>query len=167
MVIKLQCLYSHIADCSFHTVTVTVCVCNRIGHTDDDARQVWCLVVSCCWNLNMRLAISMTVRILPLIAGCKQRPCGLNLIYSDWCIFPSSVVIILLASWDVHKLFISFTYRLIRVFSTLSGCKSSSSSSSSSSVWCQQCWLIRAVGRQCVIHSYSWHMYYSPLNTNN
>lgn len=37
----------------------------------------------------------------------------------------------------------------------------------SSSVWCQQCWLIKAVGRQCVIHSYSWHVYYSPLNTNN
>lgn len=47
----------------------------------------------------------------------------------------------------------------------LSGCKSSSSSSSS--VWCQQCWLIKAVGRQCVIHSYSWHMYYSRLNTYN
>lgn len=45
----------------------------------------------------------------------------------------------------------------------LSGCKSSSSSS----IWCQQCWLIKAVGRQCVIHSYSWHMYYSRLNTYN
>lgn len=51
----------------------------------------------------------------------------------------------------------------------LPGCKRCSSSSSNSPVWCQHCWLIKAVrqSRQCVIHSYSWHMYYSPLNANN
>lgn len=62
--------------------------------------------------------------------------------------YPSRVV----SSTNTLKPCGTFTFSLISAFS-VSG--SGSRSSSTSSAWCQQSQLIKAVGAQCVIHSYS------------
>lgn len=111
--------------------------------------------------LSLRFAILMAVRALPSIAGSKPRQYSLKVMYPDQCIFLSSCNTVffppysLMSSAGVHKLYVAFTYSLIRAFYSVSPLSLSGCKSSSSSVWCQQCWLIKAVGRQCVIHSYS------------
>lgn len=139
------------------------------GLADKDAGREW-WGVSCCqktWPLGFE-----TDRQDPWPQSLTSKPrlYSLNRVLPMNAFFPSFYPF--MSSAGVHKLYVASACFFpigaltvsLRFLLYLSGCKSSSSSSS---VWCQQCWLIKAVGRQCVIHSYSWHMYYSRLNTYN
>lgn len=145
--------------------TVRLCA----GLADKDAGREW-WGVSCCQNLSARVW-DWQAGSLTSVADKQTETLQFEPGLSDECIFS----LLFTPSWaqqvcanctrlphvffPIGALTVSLRFPLY-----LSGCKSSSSSSS---VWCQQCWLIKAVGRQCVIHSYSWHMYYSRLNTYN
>lgn len=157
---KLQCLCSRSAA----TAVFTLLGCGLASLTKTQDAEWW--GVSCCPNL-----MGLMGRILDLSRWQANRDSTVWTRCLRWTHFS----LLFAPSWaqqvrtNCTRLpHVFFPNRALTVSLRfplyLSGCKSSSSSSS---VWCQQCWLIKAVGRQCVIHSYSWHMYYSRLNTYN
>lgn len=164
MGIKLQCLCSRSAA----TAVFTLLGCGPASLTKtQDGNDEECRAVKT-WPLGFE-----TDRQDPWPQSLQTETLQFEPGVSDECIFPFFLPLhelsrcaqtvrgfhMFVCFFPIGALTVSLRFPLY-----LSGCKSSSSSSS---VWCQQCWLIKAVGRQCVIHSYSWHMYYSRLNTYN